>query len=191
MIFAFIVTNHGAGKAISGRGFKEYRLGDYSNWLQNHVVNGKHWGKFRSCLIASKLCMRLGDNAGKASEFNMKDLSPIELTLGQVVRQKLCEERKSGCCMPPTYCGFTFKNATFWEVPKSGPAAPDLDCLTWSNHQETLCYDSKSCKAGILDNFIALVRAPTRPFLSLVHCIGSCAYKGNRDERYKRYRGYP
>ncbi|KAF9625785.1 hypothetical protein IFM89_027117 [Coptis chinensis] len=181
MIFAFIVTNHGAGKAISGRGFKEYRLGDYSNWLQNHVVNGKHWGKFRSCLIASKLCMRLGDNAGKASAFNMKDLSPIE----------------SGCCKPPTYCGFTFKNATFWEVPKSGPAAPDLDCLTWSNHQETLCYDCKSCKAGILDNVkndskkLVAINFCVLIFLSIVHCIGSCAYKGNRDERYKRYRGYP
>ncbi|KAF9622545.1 hypothetical protein IFM89_032110 [Coptis chinensis] len=97
-------------------------------------------------------------------------------------------DAKSGCYKRPTYCGFTFKNATFWEVPKSGPAALDLDYLTWSNHQETLCYDCKSCKAGILDNVkndskkLAAINFCVLIFLSIDHCTGSCAYKGNQDE---------
>ncbi|MBA0846503.1 hypothetical protein Goshw_003068 [Gossypium schwendimanii] len=57
---------------------------------------------------------------------------------------------KSGCCKPPMYCKLEQKNATFWEMPKSGPDVPDIDCLTWSNDKEKLCYDCKSCKGGFL-----------------------------------------
>ncbi|KAL0536668.1 hypothetical protein IC582_025628 [Cucumis melo] len=53
-IFAFTVTNKGARKVPSNRGYKEYRLGDYSNWLQNHVRNNKDWNRIRSCLVDDK-----------------------------------------------------------------------------------------------------------------------------------------
>lgn len=42
-VFVFAVTSNSAGKAVSGLGFKEYRLGDYKNWLKNHLVNDKNW----------------------------------------------------------------------------------------------------------------------------------------------------
>uniref|UniRef100_A0A9I9DJC2 Uncharacterized protein n=1 Tax=Cucumis melo TaxID=3656 RepID=A0A9I9DJC2_CUCME len=48
-ISAFTVTNKAAGKVLSNKGYKEYRLGDYSNWLQNRVRNNKDWDRIKNC----------------------------------------------------------------------------------------------------------------------------------------------
>ncbi|XP_010265599.1 PREDICTED: tetraspanin-8 [Nelumbo nucifera] len=178
-IFAFVVTNKGVGKVISGTGYKEYKLGDYSNWLQKHVVDGDKWNKIKSCLIDAQVCRSLGQDANqRTSHFYQKNLSPIQ----------------SGCCKPPTYCKFIYKNATFWKVPRSGPAVPDSDCTAWSNQQQTLCYGCKSCKAGFLANLrtgwrkIAIVNISVLVFIMLVYTIGCCAYRNSREDRY-RYQG--
>ncbi|KAF6146368.1 hypothetical protein GIB67_020462 [Kingdonia uniflora] len=55
-IFAFVVTNKGAGEVVSERGYKEYNFGDYSNWLQKRVNGNKNWRKINSCLMDSKVC---------------------------------------------------------------------------------------------------------------------------------------
>jgi len=55
-IFAFAVTNRGAGEVISDRGYKEYHVADYSNWLQKRVNNAKNWERIRSCLMYSDVC---------------------------------------------------------------------------------------------------------------------------------------
>ncbi|KAF8378498.1 hypothetical protein HHK36_029840 [Tetracentron sinense] len=182
-IFSLVVTNKGAGEAISRRGFKEHRLGDYTHWLQKYMVNGESWVKLRSCLSDSKVCTSIGHGVHyKEAEFYRKYLSPIE----------------SGCCKPPGFCGFEYKNATFWTVPKSGPASMDSDCTTWSNDQQTLCYDCMSCKAGVLANLkkewkkLAIFNVCLLIFLVVVYTIGCCALRNNRsDNRYKRRRGYP
>ncbi|KAJ6342061.1 hypothetical protein OIU78_010077 [Salix suchowensis] len=57
---------------------------------------------------------------------------------------------ESGCCMPPSNCGYRFKNATFWDAPKSGLDSKGDECLSWKNGQENLCYNCETCKAGYL-----------------------------------------
>jgi hypothetical protein len=66
---------------------------------------------------------------------------------------------QSGCCKPPTRCGFRFVNATFWETStKSGggmsqPAAAvarNDDCRAWSNERQVLCFECDACRAGVL-----------------------------------------
>lgn len=78
-IFAFVVTNKGVGEVVSGRGYKEYRLGDYSNWLQKRVSSDKNWRKIRSCLQDSKVCKSLEDKNLPQSDFFNSHLSPIQV----------------------------------------------------------------------------------------------------------------
>ncbi|CAK9133817.1 unnamed protein product [Ilex paraguariensis] len=179
-LFTIIVTNKGVGKAISGRGYKEYRLGDYSRWLQKYVVNGNNWDEIKSCLVDLHFCHKLAGE--KAEEFYKHSLSPTE----------------SGCCKPPSYCGFQFENATFWTVPKSGPAVPDSDCTMWSNNQTELCFDCKSCKAGVLANMrrewrqLAIINFIIIIIIICIYSVACCALRNNRADGYQRHKGgYP
>ena len=57
---------------------------------------------------------------------------------------------QSGCCKPPTVCGYNFVNPIIWTNPVNPTADPD--CSLWSNDQNQLCYDCNACKAGLLGN---------------------------------------
>jgi hypothetical protein len=81
-IFAFVVTNKGAGEVVGGKGYKEYRLGDYSDWLRKRVESEKNWRKIKSCLVDSKVCKSLIDDGGRntpVEEFYGKHLSSIQV----------------------------------------------------------------------------------------------------------------
>ena len=78
-VFAFVVTNKGAGEVVSGRGFKEYRLGDYSNWLRNRVTNDKNWNKIRACLADGKICNALETKQEAYQEFLKESLSSLQV----------------------------------------------------------------------------------------------------------------
>lgn len=137
MVFAFVVTSKGAGEVVPNRGFKEYRLGNYSNWLRKRVDQSDNWKKIKICIQGAKICKSLADHSinETAQEFYSNNLSPIE----------------SGCCKPATSCGFTFVNATVWAVNASSSANnTNSDCELWSNDQDQLCYGCSSCKAGVL-----------------------------------------
>lgn len=180
-IFAFVVTNKGAGEKVSERGYKEYRLGDYSNWLQKRVNSDKNWRKIRSCLVESKVCSKLEAKLinEPVNKFYQEHLTALQ----------------SGCCKPAEKCQFTYVSATNWT--KTAGTHPDPDCQTWDNAPNKLCFDCQSCKAGLLDNIksawkkVAVVNIIFLVFLIIVYSVGCCALRNNkRDDSYGRTYGY-
>lgn len=103
---------------------------------------------------------------------------------------------QSGCCKPPTACGFGYVNPTVWVNPSN--VAADPDCMAWSSDQSLLCYNCQSCKAGMLGNLrqewrkanIALIIAAVA--LIWVYVIGCSAFKNAQTEDlFRRYKqGY-
>lgn len=87
-IFTFVVTSKGVGgQSLSRKGYKEYRLGDYSIWLQKRVSNnGENWRRIKSCLQYGKVCESMAsDDDGYASItradlFYTKRLSAIQVS---------------------------------------------------------------------------------------------------------------
>jgi hypothetical protein len=178
-VFAFVVTNKGAGEAVSGAGYKEYRLGDYSTWLRRHVESGKNWARIRSCLADANVCRHLQEedrNATRA-QFLRADLSPVE----------------SGCCKPPTSCNFTYCGATEW-TKAAGSALADRDCSAWSNDSDGLCYDCQSCKAGVVEALkrdwkrAAVVNIVFLVIIIVVYSVGCCAFRNSRRDNYGYHR---
>ncbi|KAG6499302.1 tetraspanin-8-like [Zingiber officinale] len=169
-VFAFVVTNKGAGEVTSNRGYKEYRLGDYSHWLQKRVENSKNWARIRACLSEAKVCQSLRESNQTFDQFISDNLSPIE----------------SGCCKPPSECNFDYQNATLWTAPATDANSSNPDCSTWSNNQSILCYDCRSCKAGVIANAkdkwkkIAILNIIILIFLIIVYSVGCCAFRNNR-----------
>ncbi|KAK4759781.1 hypothetical protein SAY87_022912 [Trapa incisa] len=172
-IFAFVVTNKGAGEVLSGKGYKEYRLGDYSNWLQKKVNNTKNWNKIKSCLIDSKVCSSFSDKylSDTASQFYSENLSPIQ----------------SGCCKPSNDCNFTYVKPTEW-TETAGGTYTNQDCKAWSNDKAVLCYNCQACKGGLLQNIksnwkkVAILNIIFLIFLIIVYSVGCCAFRNNRQD---------
>ncbi|XP_040974004.1 tetraspanin-12 [Gossypium hirsutum] len=215
-VFVFLITNNDAGKVFSEKEFfvKERKTGhfgltqlgllgllqvlqkllqhaeptssktmDFSHWLQNHFVNDKNWNRIKSCLIDARVCT----SGSNANGVNYKALVFFKKTFPAI---------QGGCCKPPSSCGFKPKNASFWEVPKSGAATSDPDCKTWSNNPRELCYDCNSCKSGILANLrkewrsLAFINIILVVFLFFVYSIGCCARRSNHKTNMKYIRGF-
>ncbi|CAM0951445.1 unnamed protein product [Alopecurus aequalis] len=175
-VFAFVVTNKGAGDAVSGSGVRDYRLGDYSNWLQKRVENNKNWNRIRGCLVDSKACRALEFNQDTLSKFLNNDVSPIQ----------------SGCCKPPSSCGFISSNGTQWTGAPNSTSDPD--CSTWGNDSTKLCYDCNTCKAGVVATLrrdwkrIAILNIIFLVFIIIVYSVGCCAFRNNRRDHHNGYK---
>jgi len=176
-IFAFAVTNKGAGQLVSGKGFDEYRLGDYSTWLQRQVTKASNWEKIQSCLSDSEACSFMDADFPTVVLFDQANLTPVQ----------------SGCCKPPTSCGFTYVNATNWSGTIATNATAEQDCTTWNNDATLLCYSCDSCKAGVMQNLkqdwhkIAIVNVVVLVFLIIVYSVGCCAFRNaKRQGRFSK-----
>ncbi|KAG4974106.1 hypothetical protein JHK82_031015 [Glycine max] len=181
IIFAYVVTDKGSGRRVMSRAYLEYYLEDYSGWLEERVASDSYWGKIASCVRDSKACGRMGITINGMPEtpdmFYIRHLTPIQ----------------SGCCKPPTDCGYVYQNETVW-IPGSGLMGANPDCTRWSNDQEQLCYACDSCKAGVLASLkkswrkVSVINIVVMIILVIVYIIAYAAYRNNRkmdnDEPY-------
>ncbi|XP_047079337.1 tetraspanin-2-like [Lolium rigidum] len=170
LVFAAVVTGGSGAYPLIGRAYDEYRLDGFSMWLRGYVSGDPgRWEEIRSCLAGSDTCKKLARQASfvTADEFYKSSLTPLQ----------------SGCCKPPSECGFRYVGPTVWTNPTS---APDHDCGLWSNNPGQLCYECESCRAGLLATLrsqwhkvnIALVVATVS--LIFLYVAGFIAYKKAR-----------
>ncbi|KAG0473654.1 hypothetical protein HPP92_015511 [Vanilla planifolia] len=183
-VFAIVVTNRSVGQAVAGKGYMEYRIGDYSNWLQKRVADGATWSRIKSCMVDGGVCGGLHKLLlfEGVNDFYLQSLSTTQ----------------DGCCKPPSSCGYQRVNGSHWEMPEQRMASKAGDCSAWSNDDDKLCFNCDSCKVAVLANIrrewknLAIFNICLFVFLSLVYSIGCCAFRNSCDDnRYTRYRGYP
>ncbi|PKA66935.1 Tetraspanin-3 [Apostasia shenzhenica] len=182
IVFAFAVTDRGQGQVVVDRAFLEYQLTDYSGWLKDRVGDADYWAKISSCLRDAGVCSGMGRTVRdpatgtlvpeSADMFYQRQLSPVE-TL------------KSGCCKPPTSCGYTYVNETLWN-PSAAVVVNDPDCSRWSNDQQQLCYQCDSCKAGLLATLrhswrkVSVINVVILIILVIVYVVGCVAIRNNK-----------
>ncbi|KAL6008362.1 Protein TORNADO 2 [Asimina triloba] len=180
VVFVFMVTGRGSGHPVPSRSFLEYRLDDYSGWLRRRVHSSWKWDRIKNCIASSNMCAELNQSYRFAQDFFNAHITPLQ----------------SGCCKPPTLCGYTFVNPTYWISPIN--SAEDMDCLLWSNEQTQLCYSCESCKAGLLANLkkewrkADLILVFTLVALMIVYLLGCCAFRNAKTEDlFRKYKqGY-
>ncbi|KAF0897399.1 hypothetical protein E2562_036786 [Oryza meyeriana var. granulata] len=180
-VFVFVVTTGASGRRVPSRAFLEYDIDDFSGWLRGRVDEPGRWEQIKTCLAASPVCSDVNQTYATAQDlFSASWLTPLQ----------------SGCCKPPTRCGYTFVTPIFWISPIS--AAADPDCTAWSNDQAQLCYSCASCKAGLLQNLrrewrrADLILVVATVALLAVYALGCYAFRtAKTDELFRRYRqGY-
>ncbi|KAH9603016.1 hypothetical protein KSS87_008921 [Heliosperma pusillum] len=171
LIFAFVVTRPDGSYWVPGRGYKEYHLQGFSSWLRDHVASDDYWPKIRNCLTDTNFCAKLDTTPYMAApQYFFAHMSPLQ----------------SGCCKPPTACGYQYVNPTMWINP-ANPAA-DQDCSVWSSDPSMLCYNCSSCRAGLLGNLrnewrkVNIILIVTVVVLIFVYVIACSAFRNAQTE---------
>ncbi|XP_057444453.1 tetraspanin-11-like [Lotus japonicus] len=182
-VFAFVVTDSSKSKVSS-----EHTVAEFSTLLQHYVINEGNWNDVKSCLVDARVCQNLAADVHGGGRNNVSAVLNHHLSATQF-----------GCCRPPVKCGFKKKNATFWEVPKTGGVVvKDSDCRAWNNRQDKLCYDCNSCKGGVLANIrnqwkhLTMFNICVLLLLTVIYILGCYAIRNNRsNSKYHRHRAYP
>uniref|UniRef100_A0A0E0J8L5 Tetraspanin n=1 Tax=Oryza nivara TaxID=4536 RepID=A0A0E0J8L5_ORYNI len=185
LLLAFIIFGYVAvgGIDLGGVSVREYNLEEYSGWLRGRVADPHYWETTSACLRDGDVCSGMTRLVRDPDTgIFVPELSPYERWLKEHGIKKgvhVMSPIESGCCKPPSSCGFTYVNGTTWIPTPAAAGAPaaatNVDCSRWSNNQQTLCFQCDSCKAGFLDDikkawsFDALY-----PILALVGAFLSC-----------------
>lgn len=177
VIFLFIITRYSSppGPEQSNRQQQEYRLDHFSLWYRRRLSGFYQWDQIVNCLTPSNWCAPLDDTYNSSQQLFSAHLTPLQ----------------SGCCMPPSKCGYTFVSPTEWtssSSPRNNQTNPP-DCANWNNDPRKLCYYCDSCKAGLLvavtkrlntANLILLITFLLSFIVYVLHCIFYCT----RQEEY-------
>ncbi|CAN1856602.1 TET11 [Linum perenne] len=180
-VFLIFVTNQRIARTIT-----KMKIYNMDGWLRRNYVNEENWVGIRSCLVDAEICRNVVA-AGDGDVFPVVDF----------VKKRL-SSTQHGCCTPPSTCGFTMKNSTFWVPPKNWTAskASDQDCGKWSNKPMTLCYDCESCKAAFVSSIkrqwrpLAIVNVFVLILAITVYVIGCCARFSNNSSSSSSGRKY-
>ncbi|KAK9058849.1 hypothetical protein SSX86_023693 [Deinandra increscens subsp. villosa] len=186
VIFAYVVTDKGSGRPVSNRAYQDFYLPDYSGWLKERVASDEYWRKISSCVRDSGVCRKSGRVIGgfpeSADVYYRRKLNSIE----------------SGCCKPPSECGFVYVNETTWNRDSSALVGNNGDCNRWSNDQEQLCYNCNSCKAGVLASLrkswrkVSVINIVVLVILVIAYVVACGAFRNNKrmdnDEPYGQTR---
>ncbi|XP_017637347.1 tetraspanin-8-like [Gossypium arboreum] len=132
-----IATSKEAEEVKTREGYKEYRLPDDPSWLAMAILKENSWESIKSCLTVPEhnVCTDLKERQinSTATELDQNELTPIQ----------------SGCCKPPSECGFVYGGMTTW-TKNNGGSSKNNDCNLWNNDDKTLCFECQSCKAGFI-----------------------------------------
>ncbi|KAI5074549.1 hypothetical protein GOP47_0010510 [Adiantum capillus-veneris] len=159
-IFSFVVTHKSAAKALANVSYKQYRIGDYSEWLQKQVEDPTTWKRIRSCISDSKMCF-----------FSYMSSTAL---LSNIVNYIALDTYK-GCCIPPDVCQYSVVNGAYVSPANSGA---DPDCTTFNNNADTRCFDCDACPAGVMQSIVtnwqklAIGVAVVAGALIVIYCVG-------------------
>ncbi|KAI5064862.1 hypothetical protein GOP47_0019557 [Adiantum capillus-veneris] len=162
-LFTYIATHRGPGDHPKSVGAHDYKLHDYSGWLQNLLNDRDNWEHMKSCFVKPKYCEDMIFKFKNPQELKHATLSPLE----------------AGCCTPPSECGYSPKNATFY-ILQSPPLSSHKDCMIYKNNIAIKCYNCDSCK-GVIAHYlrkewriIALVNIVMFTMLIVLYSIAYC-----------------
>lgn len=78
-VFGLAVTaaGGGGGRQVPGRPYREFRITDYSAWLQRHVEVDRYWRAALACVVGSRACPRIA--AWTPLDYLQHNLTPIQV----------------------------------------------------------------------------------------------------------------
>lgn len=80
VVFVFVVTMGGSGHVVPSRVYMEYKLDDYSGWIQRRVESSHKWNRIKGCLSSTSTCAQLNQTYQVAMDFFNAWITPLEVS---------------------------------------------------------------------------------------------------------------